>query len=196
MWWHALTIFQQVLFIFGCCAGGILIISIIMTLIGMGGDSTFDYEADAALDADTFNNDGFSGAFGLKLLSFRSINAFVGVFSWTTFTVLFFWPIWGAVLLGVGGGLAAATIMAYALYSMQKLQQSGNISIENAVGKTADVYLRIGEARTSVGKIQITVQERLREYGALTDADRQLKTGEKVKVVGVVNEDTLLVEPF
>ncbi|MCL2797588.1 MAG: hypothetical protein FWD58_06005 [Firmicutes bacterium] len=189
-------IFQQVMFIFGIAMGAVLIIQILMMLFGLGHDTTFDHDGHFDHDGgDMFNHDG-AAAFGMRMLSVRSIIAFLGVGSWVCFTLLYYWPIWGAVLMAVAAGLAAAAAMAFALTAIQKLQNSGNVSMENALGKSGEVYLRIPGTRGGSGKIQVMVQERMREYDALTDADRLLKTGEKVKVTAIVDDNTVLVEPI
>ena len=206
-WWNLeLSTLQQVMFVIGVAMGVVLVIQIVMMLIGMGHDTTFETDGgfsdggghgcdhDHDGHGDVFNNDG-AAAFAMRMLSVRSIIAFLGIGSWVCFIMLDHWPVWGAVLLAVGCGIAAAAVMAFAMQQMQKLQSAGNVLIENAVGKNGEVYLRIPNARTGRGKIQISVQERLREYDAVTDSTRPIKTGERIKVTATVDENTLLVEP-
>jgi len=186
------------MFIIGCAMGAVLVVQILMMLIGLGHDTTFDHDGHFDTDSgDAFNSDS-AVAFGMRMLSIRSIIAFLSVGAWVCFTLVGYWPnaIWAAILLAVVAGLAASAAMAFALRAIQKLQGSGNVSMENAVGKNGQVYLRVPAARGTGGQIQVTVQERLREYNAVTDAERVLKTGEKVRVIGVVDETTLLVEPI
>ena len=198
MWWSNLHTLQQIMFIVGCAMGAVLIVQILMMLIGMGHDTAFDHDGDVDSDADAFNHQG-AAAFGMKLLSIRSVIAFLGVGAWVCFTLLEWlqgpW-LWLAIVLSAVVGFGASCLMSYAMMSIEKLQQSGNVAIGNAVGKNGEVYLRIPENRKGNGKIQVTVQERLCEYAAVTDVSRILKTGEKIRVTGVVDENTLLVEPF
>ena len=42
--------------------------------------------------------------------------------------------------------------------------------------------------------MQITINETVREYDALTDSDEAIKTGTPIKVVEVLDPSTLLVE--
>ena len=73
-------------------------------------------------------------------------------------------------------------------------QASGNIDVNTmAVGCTGRVYLTIPGERKGEGKVQITINESVREYQALTDGDT-IKTDTPIKVVEVINESTLLVE--
>ena len=78
----------------------------------------------------------------------------------------------------------------------EKLQGNGNLQVENTVGKTAEVYLTIPANRGGNGKVNVYVQERYAEMEAVTDSDTPIKTGEKVKITGTLNEGTVLVEPF
>jgi len=45
-----------------------------------------------------------------------------------------------------------------------------------------------------MGKVMLVVQERLGEFSAITRG-RALKTGETVRVVGLLDESTLIVAP-
>jgi len=198
-WWTELHILQNVMFIVGCALSAVLLVQIIMMLIGMGNDTTFDSGDDFDTQSggpDDFNNDG-PAAFGMRLLSIRSIVAFLGVAAWTVYGVMFGLPYWwAAVLIALPAGFGAACLMTWAITAVQKLQSQGNVQIKNAVGQTAQVYLRIPESRKGLGKVQLTVQERTREYDAMTDAPELIKTGAKVKVTEVISEGTLLVEPI
>jgi membrane protein implicated in regulation of membrane protease activity len=73
------------------------------------------------------------------------------------------------------------------------LSSSGTESIRNAVGCRATVYVPIPAARGGAGKVQLTLQNRIVEYQAVTDDADRLKTGESVRVVGVAGSDIVRV---
>ncbi len=73
------------------------------------------------------------------------------------------------------------------------LSSSGNERIRNAVGREARVYIRIPAARKGAGKVQLSMQNRIVEYQAVTEDDEPLKTGETVRVVAVVGSDVVKV---
>ena len=76
------------------------------------------------------------------------------------------------------------------------MQQAGNINVfTSAVGCEGKVYLTIPGERAGAGKVQITINNSVREYDALTDGDT-LKTGTRIHVTEVIDADTLLVEPL
>ncbi len=131
---------------------------------------------------------------GLRWFTFRGIVALLCVGSWVGIALLdggvapaLSVPI--GALCGVLAMFAVALIMKAAL----KLQQSGNINLQNAVGATGEVYLTI--PKNGKGKASVVVQERLLELDAVTTG-RTLKNGERIKVVRVVQGDLLVVEPL
>ena len=96
------------------------------------------------------------------------------------------------IALSVGLGLVA--IVMYLFKWMSDMQQSGNIDVyKSAVGCTGTVYLTIPGERKGDGKVQITINNAVREYAALTDGET-IKTGTPIKVIEVINQGTLLVE--
>ena len=101
-----------------------------------------------------------------------------------------------AGLIAAAGGFAALVIAALVIKYALRLQENGNIAAKNAVAHTATVYIPIPAARSGCGKVTMNLQERFVEMEALTDCDRTLKTGETVQVVGVTDEDNLVVRPL
>ena len=79
---------------------------------------------------------------------------------------------------------------------LSSMQESGNIDLSKAaVGSEGKVYLTIPAARSGAGKVQININNSVREYAALTDGEA-LPTGRQIRVVEVIGNDTLLVEPL
>ena len=74
------------------------------------------------------------------------------------------------------------------------MQESGTINVyKSAVDCQGSVYLTIPGERAGAGKVQITINNSVREYEALTDGPA-LKTGTRIRVVEVISPTTLLVE--
>lgn len=195
-WWNGLHSFQQVLFVIACASTLFMIVQIILLAVGSGdNDATFD--GDTSIDdVDTINDGGVGlTIFGLRILTVRSIIAFLAVGSWLTFALFYPIEFW-AILPGVAAGIAAAFCIALFMKAMDKLQGNGNLDVENTVGKTAEVYLTVPAARGGAGKVNVYVQERYAEMDAVTDCDRALKTGERVTITGTMGEGTVVVAPF
>ena len=95
-----------------------------------------------------------------------------------------------AVQIGVIGMVSVAVILREAL----RLQSDGTLDIRNALGRTGSVYLTVPAGRVGPGKVNVLVQEQLREFEAVTDEERPIPTGADVLVTGVTGGDTLVVE--
>ena len=194
-WWNIeLSLLQRIFFIIACATTLFMILQIILMLIGMGSDNAFD--SDTSLDdTDVINDGGVSDMAGLRLVTVRTVLAFLCIGSWLSFTMLYFMNWYFAVLIGAAGGILAGVGVAFAMKAAMKLQESGNIEIQNAVGKICEVYLTIPEKRKGYGKVQLYVQESLIEREAVTDYEKPIKTGSQVKVIEAINDGLVLVEP-
>ena len=195
-WWDGLLLLQQITFILAAAASVVLIIQLITMLFGLGDDAGFD--ADTSLDGgdDIFNDEGISDSGGLRLVSFRTVVAFIAVGGWIAYTVNFFLDWYFALLIGIAAGAGAAVGVAYLLRAIIRFQSEGNRHMAFAVGAVADVYLTIPAARASSGKIHVIVQETLTECDAITDSPVPIPTGSRCVVKDVINEQLVLVEPF
>ncbi|MCL2861693.1 MAG: hypothetical protein FWE22_04710 [Firmicutes bacterium] len=200
-WWAELSTFQMIIFIIAAAGTTIMILQIILMLIGglVDSDASFSGEVDADTGAGVNDYTPFT-LFGLKIVSTRTIIAFFTLGSWMAFAMA---PVFGydfvdgqwiSLFPGIGVGLIAAVLIALMAKGMEKAQQSGNVSIDNSIGKNAEVYLTIPAKRAGTGKISVVVQERLTEYEAITDKEEPIKTGTHVKIVGTLNEGTVIVE--
>ena len=182
----------------------IFIIQSIMTFIGAdagdgGIDADFggtdaDISGDLTTDVDSSSDYADMGS-GMNLLTFRNfVNFFLG-FGWTA--VLFAGEIKSTgvlMLLAIAVGVALVFAVMYLFKWLNSMQQTGTINVyKTAVGCTGKVYLTIPAARAGEGKVQITINDSVREYDALTDGDA-LPTGTNIKVLEAIDAHTLLVE--
>jgi membrane protein implicated in regulation of membrane protease activity len=133
---------------------------------------------------------------GLRLFTIRGMIAFMAVGGWMGVAAIG-WklPAPAVFLLVLISGALALYFVAWSLRLALKMQQSGNVLIENAIGKEGEVYIPVPRSRIGQGKVNVIVQERLCEFSAVTQADRALKTGEKVVITGLESEGVLLVMP-
>ena len=191
-WWAELSPVMKLLWAVTLTASLIFIIQTVMTFLGADADSTdFDVDVDTSMDGSDISN--IEG--GSNLYTFRNfVNFFLG-FGWAAIllqpsvksTALL-------IVLAVLVGIGLVVAVMYLFKWLSSMQQSGNINIyKAAVGCQGKCYLRIPGERAGEGKVQITIQGAVREYNAVTDGD-EIKTGVPVKVVEVINANTLLVE--
>lgn len=194
-WWASLNVFMKILWGITITASLIFVIQTIMTFVGadMGGDMDFD----TSVDADMSGVDADAGTGGMNLYTFRNfVNFFLG-FGWSAILLSGSIRSKGLLmLLSIIVGVILVALVMYMFKWLYSMQQSGNINVYNsAVGCNGTVYLKIPAERTGEGKVQITIQNAVREYNALTDGDTLL-TGTPIKVIEVINQSTLLVEPL
>lgn len=187
-WWNSLETAQQIFALIAIPTSLIMLIQTILLLVGFGGET--DADGDDVFEANNGESDG------LALFSVRGIVSMLTVFGWAGVA---FWELmkpFPAVLLAAALGLLTLFGMAYLMRAVSRLQSSGNIDVENAVGKVAKVYIPIPPAGKGTGKVTITLQEKYSELSAITTSEQKIATGSLVRVVAVDGTGTLLVEPL
>jgi len=185
IWWNSLDLFLQVMWSIALTTSVVFVIQMIFTFVGM--DAYGDLSGDAGNDTD-------NGGMPFQLFTFRNfINFFLG-FSWIgiAFYGVIGNKVWLALFAAFMGTLLVFCVMLL-FYALSRTVQSGNISIRQTVGLTAVVYFPIAAARARAGKIQVTVQQTVREYDAMTDG-AELTTGKLIRITGVIEGSILLVE--
>ena len=185
-WWSALDLFMKILWGIAIATSLIFLVETILTFIGIDHEMDTDFDmADGSFEADA----------SMNLYTFRNLVNFLLGMSWTA--ILLKSSITSTALLMViaviAGGLLVFAVM-WMFRWLSQMQQSGNIDVfKLAVGCQGKVYLTIPAARSGAGKVQITINESVREYDAVTDSDTPIKTGTPVRVVEALDASTLLV---
>ena len=182
-WWARLSTAQQFFYGIGIVAGVVTLIMGLFAFIGLEHH-----------DTDIGHGDHLDGS---SLLSVKPITGFFLGFGWG-----------GGIALDLGFSLTVATLIAFvsgsvlmvaiawlirAIYSMRS---DGTRQINNAIGAVGTVYVTLPASRASGGQINVTVGGRLETLSALNAGLRVVPSGEKVKVVGVIDTNTVLVEPL
>lgn len=189
-WWNTLNVVMKILWGVTLASSLVFIIQSIMTFLGADADMDFDADASGA-DLDSGTEPGT----GLGLLTFRNLVNFCLGFGWTAVLLkeqIASVPLLLTIAMLVGISLVALIMMMFKWVG--GMQQSGNIDVwKQALGCTGRVYLTIPANREGTGKVQININNSVREYEAVTDGCK-LPTGVQIKVVEVINESTLLVE--
>lgn len=202
-------------FIFFAAVGGtVLLFQLAMTLMGFGaegleadasdvmdgvdiGDVAGATDVDVDVDTDTVfdDSDHADTTHGFKVLSFRTIVAFVTFFG-----------LGGLIaeaagqnplvqlLVAIGFG-AAAMYGVYKIYAtLYAMQHEGTAKVDNAVGCYGSVYVPIPANEAGQGKALINVQQRTMEYQAVTPGE-MLPSGTRIVVTRVVTANTVEVVP-
>ncbi|MBR1509671.1 MAG: hypothetical protein IJ623_03360 [Bacteroidales bacterium] len=191
-WWAGLSLVMKILWGVTLAASLIFIIQSILTFVGADADSSFDVDVDTSMDgADLSNIEG-----GSNLYTFRNFVNFILGFGWSAILLQDSISSTG-VLIFVSAlvGVALVAAVMYLFKWLAGMQQSGNINLQKmAPGCEGKVYLTIPAARKGSGKVQITISGAVREYDAVTENEADLKTGAPIRVIDIVDANTLLVE--
>lgn len=161
-----------------------------------GFDTDFDghFDVDTHMDIDADHAGGVADSdFSFKLLSMQGLTAFFMMFGLVGLALLraglmTFLTIGG----GITAGLFSVLVISIVFSQMFRLQSDGTIDIQNAVGQSGSVYLGIPVQGT--GQVQVPVQGALKILDAVSTDGQRLETGEKIRVTGIVDNNTLLVE--
>lgn len=188
-WWTSLDLFMKILWCIAIASSLIFIIETVLTFIGA--DVDMDADADFDIPDGTFEGDP-----SMNLYTFRNLVNFLLGMSWTAIILqeqIASKALVMVIAFAVGALIVFAVMMMFKW--LAKMQQSGNIDVyKSAVGCSGKVYLTVPAERKGTGKVQININNSVREYDALTDSEDDLKTGTSIKVTEVLDTNTLLVE--
>lgn len=168
-------------------AGSILfILTLLFALMGAGGLDEADFDTD--LGAPVEHPD--TGMLDFKLLSLRSVLAFMTVFGWGG-------VLWGHLglkgfLLAFFCGLFTMVMTAYLVYLVMKLQGSANVKKEDFIGKEGSVYIEIPGGSQGEGKVTVSIGGETHELKAV--ADEKLPSGTGVKIISLAGSRRYKVE--
>ena len=188
IWWSSLSVLSKILWGVTLAATLVFIIQSVLTFIGADMDSNTDFDMDASdISGDL---DG-----GINLYTFRNFINFLIGFGWTAILLQKSVPATGLrMLIAIVVGVLLVALVMLLFKWLTGMQESGNINVyKSAVDCQGTVYLTVPGERAGEGKVQITINNAVREYAALTDGPT-LKTGTRIRVVDVVSATTLLVE--
>lgn len=178
-WWGSLEGAYRVFYAIGIVSALALLIQVVLTVFGL--DDLID-----AVDGE-----------GTSLLSLRTVSGFLAGFGWT-----------GVVMMRAGhstlaaslGGAVVGLLFAGILFAVMRvlmgLRHSGNVDYRNAVGVVGKVYAPVGGGLEKPGQVEVLVQGRLRTVAAMTRHGRDLPTLTRIRVVDILDPNTLLVAPL
>lgn len=169
--------------------GAILVLQVLLLLLGAG-------DHDTSFDGHDVDDPSAAGDAFFKVLSFKTVVAFLTFFGLSGLASL--QAGLGRVptlMISFAAGSVALYLVAWMMAGLARLQSSGNVDLQNAVGLAAKVYLTVPGGHAGRGKVTVLVQGRTVEAKAVT-AGQPLATGSMVRVVGAPAPDTLEVAPL
>jgi hypothetical protein len=182
-WWNELTLAKQLFYGIGLLAG---ILSLILGVLALGG-------ADGAHDLDPTAGDLDHDGGGI--LSLKPVTGFFLGFGWAGGIALdngLSLALALLIALGAGGALmAAVVVMVRAILS---IRSDGTVQVEQALGAVGTVYVTVPAAKASGWQVLVNFSGRQETLDALSASERAIASGEKIKVVAIIDRRTVLVE--
>ncbi len=210
-WWNTLQTAEQVFYIIGLASTLVVFLQMLLLLLGFtqeldmaeggtdvdgfdpGGvdaDLDMDLDADADLDVDD------SGGSGLRLISVRTVMAFFVGFGWSgALAMENGFAVTRSTLIALGGGAVFMGIVYYIMTFFLSLRHSGSLDYRSAIGKPATVYLDIPPNKSGTGKVQVKIQGRVKTIDAVSEEAKKIDSQSRVQVVGLQDENTVIVKP-
>lgn len=181
-WWINLSAAQQLFYGIGLLAG---VVTLIMAVLAL-----FSLDHHDVSDAADITDGG-------SVLSTKPLTGFFLGFGWAGGIALDHGAgLLMATLIGFGAGAAVMFAVAGMIRVIYSFRSDGTQKIDDSIGQVGTVYVTLPPNRVGGGQIAVIVSGRQETLEALNASSRVLSSGEKVKVVGVVDARTVLVEPF
>jgi membrane protein implicated in regulation of membrane protease activity len=199
-WWESLTSVNKAFALGALFFTIVFVWQIIGMLLGMHGDSHGVADSEIAHETvghahgDLQTEDPHAHAqVTFTLVSLRSILAFGMLFSWAgTLYLMNGASLTMTVIYSSVWGMAAMFVVSYAVYKLVQLQETGNIALWTAIGEEGTVYMDIPAGGT--GKIRVITSRVVSYVNARSRGAAKLPAGTKVRVVGILDNNTLEVE--
>ncbi|MBS4536947.1 NfeD family protein [Clostridium sp. D2Q-11] len=191
-WWASIPVFEKVFWYLAIPSTVVFMIQLFLTFFGLG-EGTADVDSmDGGFDLDA-DGDGFIES-AFNFFTIRNFIIFFTVFGWSgiAFSDMGFSEVSTIVISSVLG-IIVMLIVAALFYFIMNLASSGNIDLNNSIGATGSVYIPIPAKGKGTGKVQILIQDSLKEVEAITKG-KAISTGERVKVLEILDNNILVVE--
>ena len=169
------------------CAGIatlLFLIQFLLTLLGMD-HTDMDVDFDGSNTRDLGN--------GLNIFSMKNLVNFIMGFGWAGVCLndVIRSPF---LLVSVAFlvGLSFVAMFVFLYMKTRRLETNGAFNINDCLGRTAQVYLRIPAGGQGKGKIQISLNGSVQEFDAITEED-EIPSGITVKITEVMEGEILKV---
>lgn len=183
-WWNSLGLAQQFFYGLGLVAGLLAVILTVLSLIGMEHHDAIDAVDSAGLDH------GGGGIFSIKPLT----GFFLG-FGWAGGIAMDNGASLGlALAIAVVAGVALMGLIVVMIRGILSLRSDGTVQIEQALGAVGTVYVTVPGAKGAGGQVVVNFSGRQETLAALTAGAAPIASGEKIKVVALIDSRTVLVE--
>jgi len=184
-WWDELNLARQVFYGIGIIAGVFSLILAVLAMIGLE-----HHDAVGAISSTDIDAGG--GIFSIKPLT----GFFLG-FGWGGGLALDGGlGMFASIVVAVISGAALMAIIVGMFRAIQAMRSDGTMRIEDALNATGTVYITLPPGKAAGGQVIVSFHGRQETFAALNTTDRVIPSGERVKVVQILDSHTVIVEPL
>lgn len=188
-WFNSLSGLDQAFAVAALIGGVVFVVQLVLMLVGVGGADADGPGMEVSHDVAHADSD-----VAFQILSVQGITAFVMVFGFAGFAMsrgsgFGAFPSLGVALVA---GVGAMWLVAKTFALFRKMQSSGTLNLNNAVGQTGRIYLSVKP--DAPGKIEVAVQGRLQIFDATSETGEALPTDTRVVVVRVESQNVMVVK--
>jgi membrane protein implicated in regulation of membrane protease activity len=175
--------------------GTLVLLQFLAGAFGIGGEhgdaaGHHDFGTDHTSDGHEHESDG---SWFLGMLTFRAIAAAIAFFGLGGLIAAYYdMPRSAQLATATLSGFAALYLVATMMKMLYRLKADGGVKIQQAIGRTGTVYLRVPGQKTGPGKVTLNLQNRTVELEAFTAAN-ELPTGTPIRVVAVLGPSSVEV---
>ncbi|MFA6962471.1 MAG: hypothetical protein WC205_17075 [Opitutaceae bacterium] len=185
-WWDGLDLARQVFYGIGAIAGLLALIMSFLAVIGMEHHDAIDSMGSADVDH------GGGGIFSIKPLT----GFFLG-FGWAGGLALDAGlSMFAAVAIAVFAGAVLMAVIVAMFRGIYAMRSDGTVRPSEALNATGTVYVTLPPSKAAGGQVIVNFSGRQETFAALNAADRAVASGERVKVIQIIDSSTVLVEPL
>lgn len=191
-WYNVLTPSLKVYWTIALITSLVFVIQMVLTFIGIGDT---DADVDFGGDADFSDGNTLDVGGAMQLFTIRNFINFLLGLGWGGVCLASVIP--NTLLLSLASfavGCLFVYIFLVVYRQMFRLEKNGAYHIKDCVGQTVDVYLTVPAQRSGMGKVQVSFNGSVQELSALTDSEQPIRSGQKVRVVELIDNITVLVE--
>jgi hypothetical protein len=184
--WAALPATQQVFFSIGGLAGVVAVVLGVMSALGLEHHDVVDLPDSIGWDA------GGGGIFSVKPLT-----GFLLGFGWAGgLASASGLGLPASLAIALGSGFAVMGLVVGLLRLILGMRSDGTVRIADALHASGTVYVTLPPSRQAGGQVTVHFGGRQETYQALNAVDRPIPGGERVRVVEVLDSQTVLVKPL
>lgn len=183
-WWNELTVAKQMFFGIGLIAALVSVVLGVLAMIGME-----HHEASDGLSLGDLDHAGAG------VLSIKPLTGFFLGFGWAGgFALDAGLPLLAALLIATASGGILMGIVVLLIRTIYSLKSDGTAQVEKAVGGIGTVYVTIPARRGAGGQVIVNFSGRQETLAALHAGEQSIASGEKVRVLELIDRRTVLVE--